>query len=188
MALLIAVRSQGKLEALHDQSKKTIGNLEMRLGKAEATLRHKLDGHRTERDGDIGMSIPPTVPLHNTGNDDDASQQAAEPDVEMPGAAPMAAPNPMGGTPTPKPGAKQKPSQRIARPKTSMEVDSVSPISKRPSTTTLAQPSNSRARASDGDDQLVLSASAKPKPDRERDDDEVRGTKSHGHRVLGLLK
>ena len=56
MALLNAVRSQGKLEALHDQSNlKTIGNLEMRVGKAEATLRHKLDGHRVERDGDIGM-------------------------------------------------------------------------------------------------------------------------------------
>ena len=88
----------------------------MRLGKAEATLRHKLDGDRAERDGDIGMSIPPRVPLHNTGNDDGASRQAAKPDVEMSGAAPMAAPNPMGGTPTPKPGAKQKPSQRIARP------------------------------------------------------------------------
>ena len=64
MALLNAVRSQGKLEALHDQSNhKTIGNLEMRVGKAEATLRHKLDGHRVERDGDIGMrAMPPTVP------------------------------------------------------------------------------------------------------------------------------
>ena len=57
MALLNAVRSQGKLEALHDQSKKTIGNLEMRLGKAEAALRHKPDGHRAERDGDIGSSL-----------------------------------------------------------------------------------------------------------------------------------
>ena len=67
MALLNAVRSQGKLEALHDQAKKTIGNLEMRVGKAEATLRHKLDGHRVERDGDIGMrGMPPTVPLQMT--------------------------------------------------------------------------------------------------------------------------
>ena len=49
-ALLNAARSQGKLEALHDQSLKTIGNLEMRVGKAEATLRHKLDGHRVEKD------------------------------------------------------------------------------------------------------------------------------------------
>ena len=137
IALLNAVRSQGKLEALHDQSKKTIGNLEMRLGKAEATLRHKLDGHRAERDGDIGMgTIPPTVPLHNTDNDDGASQQAPKPDVDMSGAAPMPTPSPMGAMSTPKPGTKQKPSQRIARPKSSMEVDSVSPsgfISKRPS-------------------------------------------------------
>ena len=67
MALLNTARSQGKLEALHDQSKKSISNLEMRLGKAEATLRHKLDGHGAERDGDIGMSIPPTVPLNEDG-------------------------------------------------------------------------------------------------------------------------
>ena len=186
MALLNAVRSQGKLEALHDQSKKTIGHLEMRLGKAEVTLRHKLDGHRTERDGDIGMSIPPTVPLHNTDNDDGASQQAPKPDVDMSGAAPMPTPSPMGAMSTPKPGTKQKPSQRIARPKSSMEVDSVSPsdfISKRPSTTALAQPSNSRARVSDGNNQLALMVTAKPKPDRERDEDEVLGNKkpkSHG--------
>ena len=111
----------------------------MRLGKAEATLRHKLNGHRAERDGDIGMSIPPTVPLHNTGNDDDASQQAAKPGVEMAGAAPMPTPSPMGAMPTSKPGATQQPAQRVARPKSSMEVDSVLPISKRPSTTALAR-------------------------------------------------
>ena len=55
-----------------------------------------------------------------------------------------------------------------------MEVDSVSPsdfIRKRPSTTALAQPSNSRARVSDGNNQLALTVTAKPKPDRERDDD-----------------
>ena len=144
----------------------------MRLGKTEATLRHKLDGHRAERDGDVGMgTIPPTVPLHNTNNGDGASQQAPTPDVEMPGAAPMPTPSSVGAMPTPKPGA-------IARPKSSMEVDSVSPsdfISKRPSTTALAQPSNSRARVSDGNNQLVLAVSAKPKPDRERDGDEVLG-------------
>ena len=61
-----------------------------------------------------------------------------------------------------------------------MEVDSVSPsdfISKRPSTTALAQPSNSRARVNDGNNQLALTVSAKPKPDRARDDDEVLGNK-----------
>ena len=139
MALLNAVRSQGKLEALHDQSKKTIGNLEMRLGKAEATLRHKLDGHRVERDGDVGMSIPPTVPL----NEDGASSAPAptaptKPDTEMKGPPPMPTPIPMGGTASPNPGAKQQPAQRVARTKSSMEVDSVSPsdfIQKRPSTT-----------------------------------------------------
>ena len=159
----------------------------MRLGKAEATLRHKLDGHRAERDGDIGMgTIPPTVPLHNTDNGDGASRQAPTPDVEMSGAAPMPTPSPMGAISTPKPGTKQKPPQRIARPKSSMEVDSVSPsdfISKRPSTTALTQPSNSRARVSDGNNQLALMVTAKPKPDRERDEDEVLGNKkpkSHG--------
>jgi len=170
MALLNAVRSQGKLEALHDQSKKTIENLEMRLGKAEATLRHKLDGHRVERDGDIGMgTMPPTVPLHSTDNDDGASQQAPTPDVDMAGAAPMPKPNPMGAVSTPKP---QKSPQRIARPKSSMEVDSVSPsdfIQKRPSTSSLVQPTSSRARVGDG--QLVPSAAARAKPDRgDRDD------------------
>jgi len=126
--VLNTVRSQGKLEALHDQSKKTIGNLESRLGKAKATLRHKLDGHRVERDGDIGMgTVQPTVPLHNTDNDDGASRQAPKPDVDMSGAAPMPTPSPMGAMSTSKPGTKQKPSQRIARPKSSMEVDSVSP-------------------------------------------------------------
>jgi len=183
MALLNAVRSQGKLEALHDQSKKTIGNLEMRLGKAEATLRHKLDGHRVERDGDIGMgTMPPTVPLHSTDNDDGASQQAPTPDVDMAGAAPMPTSSPMGAVSTPKP---QKSPQRIARPKSSMEVDSVSPsdfIQKRPSTSSLVQPTSSRARVGDG--QLVPSAAARAKPDRERDDDdEVLGNKkpkSHG--------
>ena len=193
MALLNAVRSQGKLEALHDQSKKTIGNLEMRLGKAEATLRHKLDGHRVESDGDIGMgTMPPTVPLHNTDNDDGASQQAPKPDVDMSGAAPMPTPSPMGAMSTPKPGAKQKPSQRIARPKTSMEVDSVSPsdfISKRPSTTTLAQPTNSRARISDGNNQLAVAVTTKPKPDRERDDDdEVLGNKKTKSRGFGTAQ
>ena len=100
MALLNAVRSQGKLEALHDQNLKTIGNLEMRVGKAEATLRHKLDGHRVERDGDIGMrGMPPTVPLHD---DDGASHSPAPPttktdSTEM-GTPYMPTPSPMGGT------------------------------------------------------------------------------------------
>ena len=189
MALLNAVRSQGRLEALHDQSRKTITNLEMRLGKTEATLRHKLDGHRAERDGDIGMgTIPPTVPLHTTDNDDGASQQAPTPDVETPGATPMPTPSPMGAMPTPKPGAKQQPAQRVARPKASMEVDSVSPISKRPSTTALAQPSSSRARVSDSNNQLVLSASAKPKLDRERDDDEVLGNKKPRSQGFGTTQ
>ena len=140
MALLNAVRSQGKLEALHDQSKKTIGNLEMRLGKAEATLRHKLDGHRVERDGDVGMSIPPTVPLNEDGASSAPAPTApAKPDTEMKGPPPMPTPIPMGGTASPNPGAKQQPAQRVARrTKSSMEVDSVSPsdfIQKRPSTT-----------------------------------------------------
>ena len=191
MALLNAVRNQGKLEALHDQSKKTIGNLEMRLGKAEATLRHKLDGHRVERDGDVGMSIPPTVPL----NEDGASSAPAptaptKPDTEMKGPPPMPTPIPMGGTASPNPGAKQQPAPRVARrTKSSMEVDSVSPsdfISKRPSTTTLSQPTSSRARVGGGNDgQLALSVAARAKPDRGRDDgdDEVLGNKkpkSHG--------
>ena len=188
MALLNAVRSQGKLEALHDQSLKTIGNLEMRVGKAEATLRHKLDGHRVERDGDIGMrGMPPTVPLHD---DDGASPSPASPtaNTEM-GTPPMPTPIPMGGTASPNPGAKQQPAQRVARTKSSMEVDSVSPsdfISKRPSTTTLSQPTSSRARVGGGNDgQLALSVAARAKPDRGRDDgdDEVLGNKkpkSHG--------
>ena len=63
MALLNAVRCQRKLEALHDQSLKTIGNFELRVDKAEAALRHKLDGHRVKRDGDIGMrGVPPLPP------------------------------------------------------------------------------------------------------------------------------
>ena len=187
MALLNAVRSQGKLEALHDQSKKTIGNLEMRLGKAEATLRHKLDGHRVERDGDVGMSIPPTVPLNEDGASSAPAPTApAKPDTEMKGPPPMPTPIPMGGTASPNPGAKQQPAPRVARrTKSSMEVDSVSPsdfIQKRPSTSSLVQPTSSRARVGDG--QLVPSAAARAKPDRERDDDdEVLGNKkpkSHG--------
>ena len=66
-------------------------------------VRHKLDGHRAERDGDVGMSIPPTVPLHNTNNDDSTSQQAPTPDVELPGAAPMPTPSPMGAMSNPTP-------------------------------------------------------------------------------------
>ena len=53
-----------------------------------------------------------------------------------------------------------------------MEVDSVSPsdfIQKRPSTSSLVQPTSSRARVGDG--QLVPSAAARAKPDRgDRDD------------------
>ena len=183
MALLNAVRSQGKLEALHDQSLKTIGNLEMRVGKAEATLRHKLDGHRVERDGDIGMrGMPPTVPLHD---DDGASPSPASPttktDTEM-GTPPMPTPSPMGGTSAPNPGAKQQPAPRVARrTKSSMDVDSTSPsdfIQKRPSTSSLVQPTSSRARVDGGNGQLALSVAARAKPDRGRDDDdEVLGNK-----------
>ena len=182
MALLNAVRSQGKLEALHDQSLKTIGNLEMRVGKAEATLRHKLDGHRVERDGDIGMrGMPPTVPLHD---DDGASPSPAPPttktDTEM-GTPPMPTPSPMGGTSAPNPGAKQQPAPRVARrTKSSMDVDSTSPsdfIQKRPSTSSLVQPTSSRARVDGGNGQLALSVAARAKPDRGRDDDEVLGNK-----------
>jgi len=193
MALLNAVRSQGKLEALHDQNLKTIGNLEMRVGKAEATLRHKLDGHRVERDGDIGMrGMPPTVPLHD---DDGASPSPASPtaNTEM-GTPPMPTPIPMGGTASPNPGAKQQPAQRVARTKSSMEVDSVSPsdfISKRPSTTTLSQPTSSRARVGGGNDgQLALSVAARAKPDRGRDDgdDEVLGNKKPKSRGFGTAQ
>ena len=182
MALLNAVRSQGKLEALHDQSLKTIGNLEMRVGKAEATLRHKLDGHRVERDGDIGMrGMPPTAPLHD---DDGASPSPASPttktDTEM-GTPPMPTPSPMGGTSAPNPGAKQQPAPRVARrTKSSMDVDSTSPsdfIQKRPSTSSLVQPTSSRARVDGGNGQLALSVAARAKPDRGRDDDEVLGKK-----------
>ena len=190
MALLNAVRSQGKLEALHDQSLKTIGNLEMRVGKAEATLRHKLDGHRVERDGDIGMrGMPPTVPLHA---DDGASPSPAPPTTktgtEM-GTPPMPTPSSMGGTSAPNPGAKQQPAPRVARrTKSSMDVDSTSPsdfIQKRPSTSSLVQPTSSRARVDGGNGQLVLSVAARAKTDRGRDDadDEVLGNKkpkSHG--------
>ena len=162
MALLNAVRSQGKLEALHDQNLKTIGNLEMRVGKAEATLRHKLDGHRVERDGDIGMrGMPPTVPLTMT-MEHRLLQHHQQANTEM-GTPPMPTPIPMGGTASPNPGAKQQPAPRVARrTKSSMEVDSVSPsdfIQKRPSTTTLSQPTSSRARVGGGNDgQLALSA------------------------------
>ena len=188
MALLNAVRNQGKLEALHDQSKKTIGNLEMRLGKAEATLRHKLDGHRVERDGDVGMSIPPTVPLNEDGASSAPAPTApAKPDTEMKGPPPMPTPIPMGGTASPNPGAKQQPAPRVARrTKSSMEVDSVSPsdfIQKRPSTSSLVQPTSSRARVGGGNGQLTLSVAARAKPDRDRDEDEVLGNKkpkSHG--------
>ena len=195
MALLNAVRNQGKLEALHDQSKKTIGNLEMRLGKAEATLRHKLDGHRVERDGDVGMSIPPTVPLNEDGASSAPAPTApAKPDTEMKGPPPMPTPIPMGGTASPNPGAKQQPAQRVARTKSSMEVDSVSPsdfISKRPSTTTLSQPTSSRARVGGGNDgQLALSVAARAKPDRGRDDgdDEVLGNKKPKSRGFGTAQ
>ena len=182
MALLHAVRSQGKLEALHDQSKKTIGNLEMRLGKAEANLRHKLDGHSAERDGDIGMSIPPTVPLNGDGASSAPVPTApAKPDTEMKGPVPMATPSPMGGTSAPNPGAKQQPAPRVARrTKSSMDVDSTSPsdfIQKRPSTSSLVQPTSSRARVDGGNGQLALSVAARAKPDRGRDDDEVLGKK-----------
>jgi len=107
----------------------------------------------------------------------------------MKGPPPMPTPIPMGGTASPNPGAKQQPAQRVARTKSSMEVDSVSPsdfISKRPSTTTLSQPTSSRARVGGGNDgQLALSVAARAKPDRGRDDgdDEVLGNKkpkSHG--------
>ena len=196
MALLNAVRSQGKLEALHDQSKKTISNLEMRLGKTEATLRHKLDGHRVERDGDIGMgTMPPTVPLNEDGaTSAPAPTSPAKPDTEMKGPPPMPTPIPMGGTASPNPGAKQQPAQRVARTKSSMEVDSVSPsdfISKRPSTTTLSQPTSSRARVGGGNDgQLALSVAARAKPDRGRDDgdDEVLGNKKPKSRGFGTAQ
>ena len=55
MALLNTARVRENERPYTTNRKKTISNLEMRLGKAEATLRHKLDGHRVERDGDIGM-------------------------------------------------------------------------------------------------------------------------------------
>ena len=103
---------------------------------------------------------------------------------------PCPRPVPMGGTASPNPGAKQQPAPRVARrTKSSMEVDSVSPsdfIQKRPSTTTLSQPTSSRARVGGGNDgQLALSVAARAKPDRGRDDgdDEVLGNKkpkSHG--------
>ena len=97
-------------------------------------------------------------------------KQAPTPDVDMAGAAPMPTPSPMGASVYPQ--ANRQPPQRIARPKSSMEVDSVSPsdfIQKRPSTSSLVQPTSSRARVGDG--QLVPSAAARAKPDRgDRDD------------------
>ena len=190
MALLNAVRSQGKLEALHDQSRKTIGHLEMRLGKAEATLRHKLDGHRAERDGDINMhEAPPTVPLRGDDDDHSPPQQGApapaKPDVDMQGAVPMSSPDPMGGTASPNPGAKQQPTRRITHPKLSMDVDSISPsdfIQKRPSSSSLTQPTSRRTRIGDDNEnannqQLALSV-ARAKPDRDRENyDEAHGNK-----------
>ena len=175
MALLNAVRSQGKLEALHDQSKKTISNLEMRLGKAEATLRHKLDGHRVERDGDIGMRTPPTVPLdHDSDNVDLKESTTPKSDINMEGAVPMVKSEPMGGVSPPKPtGSKQQSAQGIAhRPKSSMDVDSISPsdfIQKRPSDSAITQPANRRSRVDDG--QLALTVARRTKSDRTREND-----------------
>ena len=120
------------------------------------------------------MSIPPTVSMNGDGASSAPVPTApAKPDTEMKGPPPMPTPIPMGGTASPNPGAKQQPAPRVARrTKSSMEVDSVSPsdfIQKRPSTSSLVQPTSSRARVGDG--QLVPSAAARAKPDRgDRDD------------------
>ena len=105
------------------------------------------------------------------------------------GTPPMPTPSPMGGTSAPNPGAKQQPAPRATRrTKSSMDVDSTSPsgfIQKRPSNSSLVQPTSSRARVGGGNGQLVLSVTAKAKSDRGRDDDDgvVLGNKkpkSHG--------
>ena len=67
-----------------------------------------------------------------------------------------------------------------------MDMDASSPSDfnqKRPSTSSLVQPTSSRARVGGGNGQLALSVAARAKPDRGRDDDEVLGNKkpkSHG--------
>ena len=128
--------------------------------------------------------MPPTAPVHD---DDGASPSPASPttktDTEMGTAGPMPAPIPMGGTASPNPGAKQQPAPRVARrTKSSMDVDSTSPsdfIQKRPSTSTLVQPTSSRARVGDG--QLVLSVAARAKPGR-GDRDDAQGGDSYGNK------
>lgn len=173
-AILNAVRAQGRLEALHDQSKKTISNLEMRLGRAEATLKHKLDGHTIERDGDIRMQVPPTAPLDH---DDDGTPKKAttpKPDINMEGAVPMAKSEPMGGVSTPKPGSKQQSARGITRPKSSMDVDSISPsdfIQKRPSDSSITQPTSRRSRVDDN--QLTLYVTGRRKSDHTRENDDT---------------
>ena len=133
------------------------------------------------------MSIPPTVSMNGDGASSAPVPTApAKPDTEMKGPVPMATPSPMEGTSTPNPGARQQPAQRVARTKSSMDVDAPSPsdfIKKRPSTSSLVQPTSSRARVGGGNGQLALSVAARAKPDRDRDDDEVLGNKkpkSHG--------
>ena len=190
-ALLSAVRAQGRLEALHDQSKKMISNLEMRLGKTEATLKHKLDGHTIERDGDIRMQVPPTVPLDHDDDGTNPSPKKAttpKPDINMDGAIPMTESEPMGGITAPKPGAKQQPAQAlssVARPssnrRSSMDVDSISPsdfIQKRPSDSPVTQqPASRRSRVGDGQLALTVTRTKPDRSGRHNDDDEVLGNK-----------
>ena len=127
------------------------------------------------------MSIPPTVSMNGDGASSAPVPTApAKPDTEMKGPVPMATPSPMGGTFTPNPGARQQPARRVARTKSMMDVDSSSPsdfIQKRPSTSSLVQPTSSRARVGGGNGQLALSVAARAKPDRDRDDDELLGNK-----------
>ena len=187
MALLNAMRSQGKLEALHEQSKKTIGNLELRLGKAEATLRHKLDGHQVERDGDVRMA-PPTAPMdNNNGEGATPIVPQAKPDTEMKGAAPVPTPAPMGnGTPKSNPGRQHQPAQRVAR---AMDVDSTTvddfASRRRPSSSTLTLPPSRRSKTADAADSGPLSLQpAKMQHSRGDDDDDLvlgnKKPKSHG--------
>ena len=86
----------------------------------------------------------------------------------------MAKSKPMGGVSTPKPGSKQQSARGITRPKSSMDVDSISPsdfIQKRPSDSSITQPTSRRSRVDDN--QLTLYVTGRRKSDHTRENDDT---------------